>query len=137
MFFQTQKGNHFVVVQLDRSLTFPCVEYIRYVVNKSSRMYENKYPVAVDCHHIQFADFTAAKGMSVLMYDYAKRDQLLIMWKAKPSLQRVLAGVVDPNERDSILHFSQGEKHLEQIIGSTEFSILNYLYKNYYIWETD
>ncbi len=55
------------MVHLDRSLVFPCVDYIRYIVTKAGRSWaEGKFPVAIDCKHIHYADYTAAQ---VLLYD--------------------------------------------------------------------
>lgn len=62
LIFQTAHGSKFILVELDRSLVFPCVEYTRYVIMKSGNVWaKNDLPVVVDCQFIQFADFTAAK----------------------------------------------------------------------------
>lgn len=59
---QTSLGSRFILVELDRSLVFPCVEYTRYVIMKSGNVWaKNDLAVVVDCQYIQFADFTAAK----------------------------------------------------------------------------
>jgi len=47
---------------MDRSLTYPSVDYVTDVVMKAvSRWSNNITPIVVDCHHIQFVDFTAAE----------------------------------------------------------------------------
>jgi hypothetical protein len=51
-----------MLLDLDRSLTFPSVEYTRYVVMKCGNTWaKNTIPLVVDCQHIQFADYTAAQ----------------------------------------------------------------------------
>lgn len=58
---QTSKSSEFILVQLDRSLTFPSVDYITDVIGKQANRYGKQgLPIVIDCHHIQFADFTAA-----------------------------------------------------------------------------
>ena len=57
-----QGGTKFILIALDRSLTFPSVDYITYQVNKSVlRFGQKNTPAVVDCHHIQYTDFTAAE----------------------------------------------------------------------------
>ncbi|OXA63698.1 Sodium-independent sulfate anion transporter [Folsomia candida] len=45
----TSCGNEFLLVELDRSITFPSLEYIKYVISKSSISWgKNKLPMVVD-----------------------------------------------------------------------------------------
>ena len=68
MYFQTTKSSEFILVQLDRSLTFPSVDYITDVIGKQAvRHRKNGLPIVIDCHHIQFADFTAAMVIIILI----------------------------------------------------------------------
>lgn len=61
-FLQTQNGYQFILIDMDRSMTFPSTEYARYVIMKSGTKWgKDALPVVVDCHFIQFADFTAAQ----------------------------------------------------------------------------
>lgn len=54
-------GAKFIMVSSDRSLVFPAIEYTRYIVMKSGRVWANgNMAVVIDCQHIQYADFTAA-----------------------------------------------------------------------------
>lgn len=60
--YQTSLGNEFVIVGLDRSVQFPSIAYIRYMVSKSRKLWaKNFLPVVIDCHHIQYCDFSAAQ----------------------------------------------------------------------------
>jgi MFS superfamily sulfate permease-like transporter len=64
---ETSTGIEFILVDLDRSLSFPSVEYTRYVLMKAGTNWaKNRLPVVLDCQHIQFADYTAAQGMKEL-----------------------------------------------------------------------
>jgi anti-anti-sigma regulatory factor len=110
--FQTGKQTEFILVELDRSLTFPSVEYIRYVITKSSKAWgQNSIPMVVDCHHIQFADFTAAQGLQGVVQAFTKRGQMIILWKVKPSLIRLLEGLRGE------FTFCHTEDELEQRLG--------------------
>jgi len=52
------------LVQLDRSLVFPSVNYVRGVVNKAGmRQGQSRTPVAIDCSRVYTSDFTAASGL--------------------------------------------------------------------------
>lgn len=47
---------------MDRSLTYPSVDYITDIVLESTHVWGGlTAPIVIDCHHIQFVDFTAAK----------------------------------------------------------------------------
>lgn len=53
LILQTSCGNEFLLVELDRSITFPSLEYIKYVISKSSISWgKNKLPMVVDCELI-------------------------------------------------------------------------------------
>lgn len=57
---ETLDSNKFVLIQLDRSLTFPSVDYITYEITKAGlRFADSNTPIVIDCRHIQFADYTA------------------------------------------------------------------------------
>jgi len=115
----TTKQTEFILVELDRSLTFPSVEYIRYVITKSSSSWgKNTLPMVVDCNHIQFADFTAAQGLHDVVNAFDKRGQTIILWKVKPSLVRVLEGIRGD------LAFCYTEDDLEQRLDSRPLSEL-------------
>jgi sodium-independent sulfate anion transporter 11 len=52
-----------LAIRPDRSVTFPSVNYLRTLINKSG--IRESVPVVVDCLHISAADFTASKGFAV------------------------------------------------------------------------
>ncbi|CAG7720097.1 unnamed protein product [Allacma fusca] len=107
----TGKGNEFILVEMDRSCTFPSVEYIRYVISKSATSWGKCHiPMVVDCVHIQFVDYTAAVGIHDLINQFNKRDQAIILWKVKPSLVRMLHGVMG-----EFVH-CRDEEDLEELI---------------------
>lgn len=54
-YMQTTNSTEFILIQLDRSLTFPSVEYIRYIVTKASNSGKNKLPLVIDCHHVSLS----------------------------------------------------------------------------------
>ncbi|ODM96573.1 Sodium-independent sulfate anion transporter [Orchesella cincta] len=110
-------GKEFLLVEMDRSLTFPSVEYIRYVISKASQVWgQNKLPVVINCLHIQFADYTAAVGIKEVIGLFKKRDQQIILWQVKPSIVRVLSGVLNEPGRDEYVHFCRSEEEVESII---------------------
>lgn len=115
---QTTNGHEFLIVEMDRSLTFPSVEYIRYVISKSSMSWgENKLPMVVDCNHIQFADYTAANGLKDVMKQFQDRGQAIVLYRVKPSIIRTLSGVM----QEGNLIFCRNEFELEQVIGKFMF----------------
>lgn len=58
----TSFNNKFVLIRLDRSLTFPSVDYITYEITKAGlRFADSETPIVLDCRHIQFADYTAGQ----------------------------------------------------------------------------
>ncbi|ODM94912.1 Sodium-independent sulfate anion transporter [Orchesella cincta] len=112
---ETSHGCKFILVELDRSLVFPCVEYTRYVIMKSGNVWaKNDLPVVVDCQFIQFADFTAAKGVCDLFTVFNSKRQQLILWKAKPSIIRILSQVMDSEKTP--YQFCATEAELETLI---------------------
>ncbi|CAL8073740.1 unnamed protein product [Orchesella dallaii] len=92
---ESSTGTRFVLVELDRSLTFPSVDYITYEITKAGLRFANsKTPIVVDCHHIQFADYTAGEGMRDLVLRLNHNGLKVIFWKMKPSILRILVGVM-------------------------------------------
>ena len=67
--------------------------------------------MVVDCNHIQFVDYTAAQGIKDLITQFEKREQIIVLYKAKPSLIRTLTGVM-PSFRHCL-----NEEQLEEIVG--------------------
>lgn len=99
-------------MDLDRSCTFPAVEYIRYVISKSATSWgKNVVPMVVDFNHIQFLDYTAAEGIKDLVTQFEKRDQIIVLYRTKPSLVRTLSGVMPS------FKFCNSEEDLEEIVG--------------------
>jgi hypothetical protein len=83
--------------------------------------------MVVDCNHIQFADFTAANGLKDVVKQFQQRDQPIILWKVKPSVIRILSGVMPPageggEQSAESFKFCRSETELEQIIGMISFS---------------
>lgn len=107
----------------DRSLTFPSVTYIRYVISKASKVWgQNQLPVVINCLHIQFADYTAAVGIKEVIDLFKKRDQKIILWQVKPSIVRVLSAVLNDPGTHEDFHFCRSEEEVENIIGKSKFS---------------
>ncbi|ODM93537.1 Sodium-independent sulfate anion transporter, partial [Orchesella cincta] len=93
---ETLSGVPFILVASDRSLVFPAIEYTRYIILKSGRVWGKDYlPVVIDCQHIHYADFTAAQGMRDLFKMYNEKKQELILWRIKPSIVRILTQVME------------------------------------------
>ncbi|CAG7833194.1 unnamed protein product [Allacma fusca] len=91
----TTRNSQFILVQLDRSLTFPSVDYITDVVGKAALRYGNKTtPIVIDCHHIQFADFTAATAISDMVFNFSQFQYTIVFWKLKPSILRIVSNVM-------------------------------------------
>jgi len=92
---ETASGNRFVICKLDRSLTFPSVDYITYEITKAGLRFANSQsPILIDCSHIQFADYTAGEGMRDLVLRLNHNGLQIIFWKMKPSILRILVGVM-------------------------------------------
>ncbi|CAL8103463.1 unnamed protein product [Orchesella dallaii] len=63
---QTSNGYQFILIDMDRSMTFAATEYARYVIMKSGTKWgKDVMPVVIDCHFIQFADYTSAQVKSI------------------------------------------------------------------------
>lgn len=55
-------------ILLDRSLTFPSVDYISNQIIKAARDWASTdTPIVIDCHHIHYGDFSAAE-VSILKF---------------------------------------------------------------------
>lgn len=75
----------------DRCLIFPSVDYVRSLINKQGL--QTLVPVVLDCTHIYGADYTAAKVIETLVSDFKGRNQLLLFYNLKPSIEYVFEGV--------------------------------------------
>ncbi|XP_035715824.1 sodium-independent sulfate anion transporter isoform X2 [Folsomia candida] len=124
----TSCGNEFLLVELDRSITFPSLEYIKYVISKSSISWgKNKLPMVVDCNHVQFLDYTAANGLKDVVQQFKKRRQPIVMYKMKSSIIRTLVGAMPAPENlesdDAGFRICRSESELEQFIDAITCSI--------------
>ncbi|XP_046734341.1 sodium-independent sulfate anion transporter-like isoform X2 [Diprion similis] len=111
-------GCEYLVITPDRSLVFPSVEYVRAVVSKQGLRQGKTVPVVIDSTHIQAADFTAAKGVKILVQDFASRGQPLLFHNLKPSVVEIFRGV-----KPSDLRCSASETELNDYL--KEFSNLS------------
>ncbi|VVC90078.1 unnamed protein product, partial [Leptidea sinapis] len=82
-------GVPYVLATVDRALSFPSAEYVRRAIRKAPA----DAPLVLDAHHVQGADFTAAKGIKSLIDDFHARDQTIIFYNVKPSIAEVFRGV--------------------------------------------
>lgn len=93
---------------------FPSVEYVRYMVSKARTVWaKDLLPTVIDCHHIQFMDFSAAQGIRDLFITFGSEGHLLILWRPKPSMIRILKGLLESNVPYLI---ATTEDELEQLI---------------------
>ncbi|XP_066259339.1 sodium-independent sulfate anion transporter-like [Euwallacea similis] len=91
---KSNSGQDYLKVTPDRSLLFPSVEYVRNVITKAStKNGPTSVPVVIDAKHIQAADYTAAKGMKLLIKDFANRNQPIIFMNLKSSVISTFKGV--------------------------------------------
>ncbi|KAL1495007.1 hypothetical protein ABEB36_010498 [Hypothenemus hampei] len=91
---KSNSGHDYLLVTPDRSLLFPSVEYVRNVITKASiQPGSTPIPVVIDAKHIQAADYTAAKGMKLLIKDFANRNQPIIFMNLKKSVVTTFKGV--------------------------------------------
>ncbi|XP_060522763.1 sodium-independent sulfate anion transporter-like isoform X2 [Cylas formicarius] len=87
-------GCEYVLITPDRSLYFPSVENVRSIISKAgTESGSNSTPLVIDARHIQGADFTAAKGMKMLMRDFNNRNQPIIFVNLKRDVVNTFQGV--------------------------------------------
>ncbi|XP_038212215.1 sodium-independent sulfate anion transporter-like [Zerene cesonia] len=82
-------GVPYVLATVDRALAFPSAEFVRRALRKAPA----DAPLVLDAHHVQAADFTAARGIKSLIDDFHARGQTLIFYNVKPSIAEVFRGV--------------------------------------------
>lgn len=85
-----------VIIETDRALYFPSVEYTRYKVNKMTRD-GTMFPVIFDGSHMCGADFTTAQGLKRLIEDFKKRNRCIIFANFKGDVLTVIKSVNPPN----------------------------------------
>ncbi|XP_065158461.1 sodium-independent sulfate anion transporter-like [Atheta coriaria] len=89
-----RSGIEYLLITPDRSLAFPSVEYVRASVSKAGVKHgSSSIPVVIDARHIQGADFTAAKGIKLLIEDFLNRNQMLLFFNLKPSVIGIFEGL--------------------------------------------
>ncbi|CAK1547373.1 unnamed protein product [Leptosia nina] len=81
-------GVPYVLATVDRALSFPSAEFVRRALRKAP----SDAPLVLDAHHVQAADFTAAKGIKSLIDDFHARGQTIIFYNVKPSIAEVFRG---------------------------------------------
>ncbi|XP_047504545.1 sodium-independent sulfate anion transporter-like isoform X1 [Pieris napi] len=82
-------GVPYILATVDRALSFPSAEFVRRALRKAP----SDAPLVLDAHHVQAADFTAAKGIKSLIDDFHARGQTIIFYNVKPSIAHVFRGV--------------------------------------------
>ncbi|XP_069358649.1 sodium-independent sulfate anion transporter-like isoform X2 [Maniola hyperantus] len=85
----SEGGVRYAVASVDRALAFPAAEFVRRALRKAA----GDAPLVLDAHHVQAADFTAAKGIKSLIEDFHARGQTIIFYNVKPSIAEVFKGV--------------------------------------------
>lgn len=85
----SEGGVHYALARVDRALAFPAAEFVRRALRKAA----GDAPLVLDAHHVQAADFTAAKGIKALIEDFHARGQTIIFYNLKPSIAEVFRGV--------------------------------------------
>ncbi|ERL95346.1 hypothetical protein D910_12611 [Dendroctonus ponderosae] len=91
---KTNVGHDYLLITPDRSVLFPSVEFVRNVITKASiKKGLSAVPVVIDAKHIQAADYTAAKGMKLLISDFANRNQPIVFMNLKKSVITTFKGV--------------------------------------------
>ncbi|CAH2105975.1 unnamed protein product [Euphydryas editha] len=85
----SEGGVRYAVATIDRALAFPAAEFVRRALRKAA----GDAPLVLDAHHVQAADFTAAKGIKSLIEDFHARGQTIIFYNVKPSIAEVFRGV--------------------------------------------
>ncbi|CAH0723073.1 unnamed protein product, partial [Brenthis ino] len=85
----SEGGVRYALASVDRALAFPAAEFVRRALRKAA----GDAPLVLDAHHVQAADFTAAKGIKSLIEDFHARGQTIIFYNVKPSIAEVFRGV--------------------------------------------
>ncbi|CAG7668207.1 unnamed protein product [Allacma fusca] len=112
---ETSTGIEFMLVDLDRSLTFPSVDYITYEITKTAKRWgTSKTPIVIDCHHIQFADYTAAEAMRNMITSLYALGYSLVFFKLKPSVEKIVNGIMVNSKTPLILCHSTED--LEELL---------------------
>ncbi|KAL1116100.1 hypothetical protein AAG570_005595 [Ranatra chinensis] len=120
----TDWGCEYLMITPDRSLVFPSVEYVRHLVSKAGvKQGSSCIPVVIDSRHVQGADFTAAKGVKLLIEDFVKRDQPLLFYNLKPSVVEVFQGV----QPVSFQHCSTETQLYSMLRGNLSIQLTNFL----------
>ncbi|KAH8310920.1 hypothetical protein KR044_003462 [Drosophila immigrans] len=87
----TPDGQRYLMLTPDRCLIFPSMEFVRKVINKQG--VKSTLPVVIDCSHIYGADFTAAKVISMMVMDFAQRQQPLFFYNLQSRVAQVFEGL--------------------------------------------
>ncbi|KAH8381618.1 hypothetical protein KR093_009534 [Drosophila rubida] len=87
----TPEGQRYLMLTPDRCLIFPSMEFVRKVINKQG--VKSTLPVVIDCSHIYGADFTAAKVISMMVMDFAQRQQPLFFYNLQSRVAQVFEGL--------------------------------------------
>ncbi|OAD55739.1 Sodium-independent sulfate anion transporter [Eufriesea mexicana] len=89
---------NYILVRPSAGLLFPAVDYLRMYLlenlandhHKLLKTFKNTKNVILDCKHIDKIDFTAARGLNMVMRDFKEKNHHLIMLRpSKEILQSV------------------------------------------------
>ncbi|ERL91290.1 hypothetical protein D910_08623 [Dendroctonus ponderosae] len=108
--FQTANGHEYILITPDNALYFPAVDFIKTSIATAGLTSKN-LPLVIDCQFILGADFTAAKGISTLVKEFAARKQPLYFVNARLDVVTVFQGVIS----EDFVHFSS-KTNMEQAI---------------------
>ncbi|OXA52248.1 Sodium-independent sulfate anion transporter [Folsomia candida] len=111
---ETGAGNEFLWVEVDRSMTFPSMEYTRYTVMKAATKWgRNELPIVIDCQFVTFADYSAAQGITDILKLFKDKNQVVFLWNVKPSIRTVWEVVMLKNQVKAIFCRNEVELDIE------------------------
>nr|XP_034194082.1 sodium-independent sulfate anion transporter-like isoform X1 [Osmia lignaria] len=91
--YTTNSGADYLMVTPGNSLYFPAVDFIKKSVgNVAIKQGFSQLPVVVDCRYVLGADFTAAKGIAMLINEFNARKQGLYFYNPRSDVIAVLKG---------------------------------------------
>uniref|UniRef100_T1IYZ8 STAS domain-containing protein n=1 Tax=Strigamia maritima TaxID=126957 RepID=T1IYZ8_STRMM len=84
----------YILVQPDRTLSFPAVEYLR---KKVIEVEGGRTPVIFDGTHLCNMDYTVAQCLKQMTDEFKKRDHRLLFANLRPHVLQVIQGMGAPN----------------------------------------
>uniref|UniRef100_T1IX46 SLC26A/SulP transporter domain-containing protein n=1 Tax=Strigamia maritima TaxID=126957 RepID=T1IX46_STRMM len=89
----------YILVKPDRALYYPAMEYMKYRINKLSRMATN-LPVVFDGAHLCGPDYTIAQGIKQLTQEFKHRNQKLVF----TNLRQEVIDIIEHLEPEDFQH---------------------------------